>query len=356
MRRTAILTLALFAVAAVPASSVPVITRVMSGLDNPRGLAFGPEGALYVVEAGRGGPRPPSVDSLCVSHRGAEQCYGATGALTRLWRGVQERVATGLPSYANPAGEATGAHDVSFQGRGGAYVTVGWAGNPALRNALFPVVGERFGTLVHVPASGNWRVIADIAAHEETANPDGDDLDSNPYGILANPGTRIVTDAGANALLQVDADGSISTLAAFPPVSVPAPFTRADAVPTAVVVGPDGAYYVSELTGVPFAAGAAQVMRVVPGEPPQVYLSGFKTLIDLAFSPDGSLYVLQHATGAMFFGGPGQVIRIAPNGTRSVIVEGLTRPSSIAIGSDGAIYVSNFGTSVGGGEVLRITL
>jgi glucose/arabinose dehydrogenase len=121
-------------------------------------------------------------------------------------------------------------------------------------------------------------------------------------------------------------------------------------------VGPDGAYYVSELTGVPFAGGAAQVMRVVPGEPPQVYLSGFKTLIDLAFSPDGSLYVLQHATGAMFFGGPGQVIRIAPNGTRSVIVEGLTRPSSIAIGSDGAIYVSNFGTSVGGGEVLRITL
>jgi glucose/arabinose dehydrogenase len=28
---------------------------VMSGLDNPRGLTFGPQGALYVAEAGRGG-------------------------------------------------------------------------------------------------------------------------------------------------------------------------------------------------------------------------------------------------------------------------------------------------------------
>ncbi len=32
----------------------PVITTVMSGLDNPRGLAFAPNGALYVAEAGRG--------------------------------------------------------------------------------------------------------------------------------------------------------------------------------------------------------------------------------------------------------------------------------------------------------------
>ena len=31
---------------------------VMTGLDNPRDLAFGPEGALYVAEAGRGGDGP----------------------------------------------------------------------------------------------------------------------------------------------------------------------------------------------------------------------------------------------------------------------------------------------------------
>jgi glucose/arabinose dehydrogenase len=31
---------------------------IASGLDNPRGLAFGPDGALDVVEAGRGSDGP----------------------------------------------------------------------------------------------------------------------------------------------------------------------------------------------------------------------------------------------------------------------------------------------------------
>ena len=49
------------AAAAMPATSAvssqggtnPIVTVVMSGLDSPRGLTFGPEGALYVAEAGR---------------------------------------------------------------------------------------------------------------------------------------------------------------------------------------------------------------------------------------------------------------------------------------------------------------
>ena len=41
-----------------PAAAQTATSVVMSGLDNPRGLAFGPEGALYVAEAGRGGTGP----------------------------------------------------------------------------------------------------------------------------------------------------------------------------------------------------------------------------------------------------------------------------------------------------------
>jgi hypothetical protein len=323
--------------------AAPKITVVMSGLDNPRGLAFGPEGALYVAEAGRGGGGP------CVMLRGALQCYGPSGAVTRYWKGVQERILTGLPSQVNSAGEANGPHDISFQGRGGAYVVIGLGGPPSARAAFGPS-GALFGTLIRASAGGPWQVVADVSAYEATANPAGGPIDTNPYGVLAGPGARVIADAGANALLRVDSNGDVSTIAVLPPTTR----SGADPVPTSVALGPDGAYYVGELTGAPFFAGAASVFRVVPGSSPQVFLEGFKTIIDLDFGPDGSLYVLEHASGATGFGGPGDIIRIQPNGTRSVVYQGLTRPGSIVIGSDQAIYVSNRGTSVGTGEVLKI--
>ena len=160
-------------------------------------------------------------------------------------------------------------------------------------------------------------------------------------------GEGFIADAGANAVLRLGS-GGLSTLAVFPP-------ERAfDAVPTSVVRGPDGAYYVGELTGVPFVQGAARVYRVTAGGTPQVFLEGFKTIIDLAFGPDGSLYVLEHASGPQFFAGPGQIIRVAPNGARSVALGGLDRPTSIAIDRDGTMFVTNHGIAGGTGEVLRV--
>lgn len=382
-----------------PDPSQPNAAVVMCGLDSPRGLAFGPEGALYVVEAGRGGANLAHPDDgFCcfTGPLGASLSYGRTGAVSRLWNGHQEQIATGLPSVAMANGNrGIGPHDISFLGRGGAYVTIGLENDPALRDALvaqhpeFPDIAG-LGQLVHVAASGEWRFIADIAAYEAAHNPDGrlnDDgspfYDSNPYGVLAEPGGRVVTDAGGNVLLRVGANGGISLLAifhsrgtvpprpSFAPPRVP-PFDEfTDAVPTSVVVGPDGAYYVSELTGVPFVEGRANVYRVMPGDAPQLFLinqaclAGFKMIIDMAFDDEDDLYVLQHATGLVQQPGGGILIKVAPDksqpdicaqyraGTRTTVLSGLTRPTSVVVGPDGALYVSNRGVTMGGGEVLR---
>jgi sugar lactone lactonase YvrE len=173
---------------------------------------------------------------------------------------------------------------------------------------------------MHVSASGNAKRLVDLAGYELTANPDGAQIDSNPYGLLALPGHRLVTDAGGNSLLDVAANGSVSTVATFP--KIPRPFGLRDGVPTDVVVGPDGAYYVSTLTGFPFTAGTASVYRVVPGQAPTPYATGLTQVTDLAFAPDGSLYTLQHASaisGVPFpFAGPGAIWKVPP-GRRRVL-------------------------------------
>lgn len=325
------------------------VTVAMSGLDNPRGLAFAPNGALYVTEAGRGGDARPCP----VNGAGESRCYGPTGAITRLWKGKQERVVTGLPSHALPDGtSANGPNDISFQGTGGAYVTLGLGGGAAYQDA-YGAAGELMGTIIHVAASGQWRMVADVASWEFEANPDGGVPDSNPFGILAEPGARYVADAGANALFRVAPDGTVATVAVFPSrVSG----RQTDSVPTTVARGPDGALYVGELSGVPFTAGAANVYRVVPGQQPTVFAAGFKTIMDIAFDDDGNLYVVENAGGPVFFPpNSGQLTRVAPNGTRSLVLGGLNRPTSVAIGSDGAVYVTNNGVAAGTGEVLKIT-
>jgi hypothetical protein len=81
-------------------------------------------------------------------------------------------------------------------------------------------------------------------------------------------------------------------------------------------------------------------------------------LIDLAWGPDGSLYLLEHATGA-FFSGPGRIRRVDLDASGNPLppVEvhtGLDRPTSILVDVDGTIYVTNHGVSIGTGEVLRI--
>jgi len=335
------------------------------GLNNPRGLNFGPKGGLYVAEAGNGG-----ADACGTAATGNPRplvFYGPTGSIARLdlFENTYERVITGLPSKAPVGGnEATGPHDIVFKDGGQPYITTGWGADPRLRTSVCGAAGNSFARLISARRNGSWYLQADIGAFEAAVNPHRDTVDSNPYGLLADSSDErtVLVDAGANDLLSVNSNGKISVLAVFPnrlvPFGPPGNMIPMQAVPTSVARGPDGYYYVGQLTGFPFPVGGANVYRVrARGGTPTVYAGGFTNIIDIAFGRYGELYVLEYdKNGILAPGAIGSLIRVAPDGTRTELAPGmLTSPGGIAIGNDGAIYVTNKSVRNGLGEVLRIT-
>jgi hypothetical protein len=325
-------------------ATTPPGTVVMSGLHNPRGLALGHHGDLYVAEAGQGGTGPCAVFS-----DGLTRCYGPTGRVSRLHEGVQEVVADGLPSNA-PAGfggaAALGPHDLSLEGNK-AYLTIGLGANPTDPTiAPFRALGMGYMAKVHpdVGDGDHWSIETDIAAYEASNNPDGFVPDSDPYGMLNRNGHQVLTDAGGNDLLEVHGN-HVSLLAVFPS----RPGRSTDSVPTTVARGPDGAYYVGELTGGPFTPNIARVYRVANGTATQ-YGPTWSWIIDIGWGPDGRLYVLEFGhppdgTGSTLW-------RLEANGSKTAVVTGLQAAGGFVFGPDGSIYISNHSTSPAG-EVLR---
>jgi len=333
---------------------------LMTGLDNPRGLALGPDGGIYVAEAGLGGN-----GTAVLSGDGQTVQFGTSGAVTRYLNGIQERVITGLPSLAPqtppPAGGgATGLHDLGFLGTD-LYGVIGLGGSPD-NAALLAGDSSSFAHLVRLPLGGTPENIANLGAYEALNNPDGFVPDTNPYGMLVTPAGFVVADAGANALLSVSLAGDISTLSVLPPQPNPLPFgpPAYQAVPTTVGLGPDGDYYVGNLTGFPFPQGLATIWNVDPTTGnTSVAETDFTNIIDLAFASDGDLLVLQLTSNGLaspFGPGPGKLIRIdSATGARQTLLEDpLFFPGGLLVGPDDTIYVSQLGVAPGGGQVWAI--
>lgn len=132
-------------------------------------------------------------------------------------------------------------------------------------------------------------------------------LAATVMGAPAEPFDRAVDGRGrvyvaeGDTLVRLAPRGRRTTVASFPSRMVPAPARLPDGtprgtpvrmrpVPSSVTRGPDGAFYVGELTSFPFAPGRARVWRVVPGQPPEVYAGGFTAVVGLQWRSDG-LYV-----------------------------------------------------------------
>jgi hypothetical protein len=133
------------------------------------------------------------------------------------------------------------------------------------------------------------------------------------------------------------------------------------AVPTSVVKGPDGAYYVGQLTGFPFPPGGANVWRVRPGHAPEVFAGGFTNIIDIAFDKRGRLYVLEIATGGLLNTPEdelpvGRLVRVNKNGSRKTLAsEGLAAQGGFVLGH-GAAYITNNSILSDAGQVVKVKL
>ena len=333
---------------ALPAAAVSAPEVVASGLNGPYKLTQGP-GGIYVAEAGTGGESCATVTSP--DGQEVQACSGTTGSVTLIANGVQSRPVTGLPSVALGE-EIIGAAAVDFDATNRMHVVIGLGGDAATRDLLGI---DELGTLLRLPETGDPVIVSDLVAYEEANDPDGDlpgveGPDSNPFGLAFDGDDALVADAGANALLRVESDGTTTVEALFAPTLVnPPPFIPApgqipmQAVPTAVEVSAGGDIHVANLTGFPFEIGAASVWSVDGGVATAVE-TGFTNIIDLAVADDGTMYVLEFASNSLLApdGPAASLTQIRTDGTRKTLLHGadLPVPGGVAVGDDGMVYLS----------------
>ncbi len=294
--------------------------------------------------------------------------------------------------------DATGTIKISLPG----VTDIGPLGNSSLWATTGAAGGEEgavsdTGQGLHRVSNGNTKLIANLFAFEEAHDPDGAGVDSNPFGVASLGGnSALVVDAGGNDLLRVDNQGTIEVIAVFPDelvstanlqglIGCPDPIAPdlaficdipempAQAVPTAVAVGPDGYYYVGELKGFPAPAGASNIWKISPdasGEDcgngshsEKLFDGGFTSIIDLVFCQDGKLYVAELDEQSwfaveVFGGGAGGSISAINLETLEVkvVASGIPGLTAITFGKDGRLWATTHSLNPELAEVIEIPL
>ncbi|KUG56685.1 hypothetical protein AVL61_06425 [Kocuria rosea subsp. polaris] len=281
---------------------------VADGLDNPRQLNRDQDGALVVAEAGRGGTE-------CVGAR----CAGPSGAVTLIENPGRDTptvstVVEGLLSVAGPDGtfaEAPAGADATDVA--GQYIMTGY--DPERLD--LSVFEARGGAMFVAGTKENGETYlvsyADLQAAEEELNPDGAQVDSNPYAILyvdgddevSPDGYALVADAGANTVWKVEPDFATATEDSLPAYEITAwatwpttalpdgtddPEGPAEFVPTSLTADRHGNVYVGGLGSV--RPGEASVVQFSADGTELQRWDGFTAVTGVAVDR-GHLYVSQ---------------------------------------------------------------
>ena len=336
-----------------PSSPGGTVSVYAMGLNNPRGLKFGPDGKLYVAEGGTGGSN---------STTGCDQVIPPIGPYTGSPTGsrisvidalgVRTTVADNIPSSQTSAGSGglvSGVADVAFIGNT-LYGVLAGAG------CSHGVQGTPNG-VIRVNADKTWTVIADLSAFlkaNPVKNPEPDDFepDGDWYSLIVVGGDFYSIEPNHGELDKITTSGQISRV-----IDISA--TYGHIVPTAMAYN-NGNFYVGNLNPFPIVPGSSKIYQVTPSGQISAVVQGLTTVLGVTFDDRGRMYVLENTTNNPFpTPGTGRVLRVDTSGAFEVIASGLFLPTAMTFGPDGRLYVSNVGFGpppVGLGQILAITL
>ncbi len=335
-----------------PVAEAPSTSTVIaSGLTNPRGFVWGPDGTLYVALAGSGGSDPATEEAPTTQAIGPWQ-GGDTAAVVRIENSCPVAVATGLPSGRDAMGGVLGAEDLAFLG-GELYAAVD-GGGPVHGNPDQPSGIYRIGM------DGTATLVADFSAWVR-ANPVANvppdyDPDAGAYRMVGNDidGLLWVIEPNSGQVVTVTPDGTITRVADL---------SAGHPVPAAIAPAPAGGVYVGTLTTVPFPDGAAKVIQVSADGTVADVWTGLTVVTGLAVGPADELYALEMSTGntaepPFLTFGTGKVVRQTGPDTSEDVATGLMLPIHLAVGPDGAFYVSSpaIGGDGGEGVIMRLNV
>jgi hypothetical protein len=342
-------------------------TVYASGLESPRGLKFGPDGDLYVAEAGTGGTISTVGSCAQVPPPIGSYLGGNTGRISKLDRsGNRTTVASGFPSTLAAEGDLQGVADIAFLN--GTLYAVTAGGGCSHGNASSPNIIARVDT-----KSGSWKAIANLSQFVQShpaAYPDLADFEPDGvfYSLIAYDNRLYTLEPNHGQLFSTSAGGDLRE-------EVDISMQQGHIVPTSIAAK-DGKFYIGNLGLFPITPESSKIMSFNIGacpwpflfgfgcgdEPQKPRLSGsrygFTTVVAVDFGPDGLLYALELNDAAGFPTPPfgvGKVVRLNRAGVIEDVATGLSVPTGMTFGPDGYLYVSNFGAAPTG-QILRISV